>query len=98
MVVAAFRHNNRKKRVLSVRSRGGKAVMKAARAKIAAIVLLAAGTALAFAQLQLADRAGAADPVRERAEDLAQAASRRFGEVLKDQRAAQPSAPPSGQA
>src|SRR5947207_314890 len=84
MVVAAARRNNRKRRVLSVRARGGKAVMKAARSRIAAIGMLAAGTAVVLGQLQPTDRANAADPVRERAEDLAQAASRRFSEVMKD--------------
>jgi hypothetical protein len=47
--------------------------------------MLAAGTALVLGQLQPTDRANAADPVRERAEDLAQAASRRFSEVMKDE-------------
>jgi hypothetical protein len=55
--------------VLSVRARGGKAVMKAARSRIAAIAMLAAGTAIVLGQLQPIDRANAADPVRERAED-----------------------------
>ena len=64
--------------------------MKAARSGIAAIVLLAAGAAVALAQLETADRARAADPVRERAEDLAKAASQRFSEVMKDGRPAEP--------
>ena len=75
--------------------------MKAARSGIAALVLLAAGAAVVLAQLQTADRAKAADPVRERAEDLARSASKRFGEVLKDGRPAeaegkQPPAPSAG--
>src|SRR5437773_7172606 len=90
MVLAAFRRNDRKRRLLSVRARGGKAVMNAARSRIAAIVTLAAGTALLFAHLQLTGRAEAADPTRERAEDLARAASQRFSEIMKDERGAQP--------
>ncbi|TMJ65396.1 MAG: hypothetical protein E6G91_21115, partial [Alphaproteobacteria bacterium] len=68
--------------------------MKAARSRIAAIAMLAAGTAIVLGQLQPIDRANAADPVRERAEDLAQAASRRFSEVMKDEFGARPQGPP----
>ena len=60
--------------------------MKAARSRMAVIARVAAATVLALAQLQLADRAMSADGVRERAEDLAQAASRRFSEVMQDER------------
>jgi hypothetical protein len=69
--------------------------MKAARSRIAAIAMLAAGLALVLAQLQPTDRAKAADPVRERAEDLAQAASQRFSEVMKDEFGARPQGMPA---
>ncbi|MBO0742801.1 MAG: hypothetical protein J2P51_15420, partial [Hyphomicrobiaceae bacterium] len=56
--------------------------MQAARS-IAAVALTAAATLMMFAKPPGVEVAQAADPVRERAEDLARAASQRFGEVLK---------------
>ncbi|HET6928156.1 MAG TPA: hypothetical protein VFI48_14995, partial [Hyphomicrobiaceae bacterium] len=56
--------------------------MQAARS-IVAVALTAAATLMMFANPPGVEAAQAADPVRERAEDLARAASQRFGEVLK---------------
>jgi len=64
--------------------------MRAARSKIVAIAMLATGSGLAWAQLQPFGPASAADPLRDRAEDLAEAASRRFSEIMKDERGTQP--------
>src|SRR5215468_1982333 len=57
--------------------------MQAARSTIAAVALTAAATLIMLAKTPGVEAAQAADPARERAEDLARAASQRFGEVLK---------------
>jgi len=67
--------------------------MQAARVLVASLAVLAAGGVLGSAAAQTAD------PVRQRAEQLAEDASRRFSEVLKGDRVAQaqgkqPAAPP----
>ena len=59
-------------------------------------MVLLAGAVLACARLETADRAEAADGTRERAEDLARAASQRFSEVMKDG-GKRPAASPVGQ-
>ena len=62
-----------------------------ARAGIVSLALGIVGGAMALAHAQDAERAGAADAIRLRAEELAQAASRRFDEVMgeKETRVAQ---------
>ena len=70
--------------------------MGARRATVAVLAVLAAGGPVALAQSDGADgRAKAADPARLRAEGLADAATRRFSEVMKEEGAAQgkPAAP-----
>ena len=57
--------------------------MQAARS-IAAVALTAAALMM-FAKPSGVEAAQAADPVRERAEDLARAASQRFSDVLKSE-------------
>src|SRR5262245_49540346 len=57
--------------------------MQAARSTIAVVAFTAAATVMMLAKPPGVEAAQAADPVRERAEDLARAASQRFGEVLK---------------
>ena len=72
--------------------------MQAARMTVAWLAALAIGAPVALAQ-----SLGTTDPARQRAEDLAEAASRQFGEVMKEERVAQaqskpPAAPSPGQA
>ena len=62
--------------------RQAEAVPMQARAGIVSLALGIVGGAVALAHAQDAERAGAADAVRLRAEELAQAASRRFDEVM----------------
>jgi hypothetical protein len=74
--------------------------MQAARVTVALLAMLAASGAVALAQ---SEGGKAADPARQRAEDLARAASQRFGEVIKEERVAQaqgkpPAAPSPGSA
>ena len=72
-----------------------------ARAGIVSLALGIVGGAMALAHAQDAERAGAADAIRLRAEELAQAASRRFDEVMgeKQTRLAQAQGqPPAGKA
>ena len=59
--------------------------MQVARIRATAVVVLAMSGALAQAQAD----SGAGDPLRQRAEDLAQAASERFDEFQRPQRMAQ---------
>ena len=64
--------------------------MRAALLGFAAIAALTAGGALAVAaESSSADRAQETEALRRRAEDLARAASGKFGEVLKEERLAQ---------
>src|SRR5687767_5010101 len=83
-------------RTLWGRLEGGKSPMGARRATVAVLAVLAAGGPAALAQSEGADGAvKAADPARLRAEGLADAATRRFSEVMKEERVAQskPAAP-----
>ena len=67
-----------------------------ARAGIVSLALGIVGGAMALAHAQDAERAGAADAIRLRAEELAQAASRRFDEVMGEKRdAPRPGAGPA---
>ena len=71
--------------------------MKAARSGVAATAVLAVGAAFGLMPLAV-DRACAADPSRDRAEDLAKAASQRFSEVMKGGPPGEPqSKPPAGE-
>jgi hypothetical protein len=65
--------------------------------------MLAVGAPVALAQSEGSDAGKAAERARQRAEDLAEAASRRFGEVMKEEQVAQaqskqPAAPSPGPA
>src|SRR5262249_50722579 len=79
--ISAQPNNTWKRRALSG-ARGGKSAMQAARS-IAAVALTAAATLMMFAKSPGVAAAQAGDPLRERAEDLARAASQRVSEVLK---------------
>jgi colicin import membrane protein len=69
--------------------------MQAARA-FAAVVFTAAATLMMFASPQSVEAAQAGEAVRERAEDLARAASQRFSEVLKGEPQGQERGRPPG--
>jgi hypothetical protein len=58
--------------------------MQATRSTLAAVALAAAATLVAARSLGVGAAQGA-DPIRERAEELARAASQQFGEVLKEE-------------
>jgi nucleoid-associated protein YgaU len=70
--------------------------MQAARSTIAGVALTVAATLMAVSMLSDPEAALAADPVRDRAEDLARAASQRFSDVLKGEPAGEPQGKPPG--
>src|SRR5262249_36773016 len=76
----------------------GKSPMQAARSRLAAVALAAAATLMVVAMSLGVEAAQGADPVRERAEELARAASQRFGEVLKGEAQSKRSYGPPGAA
>jgi nucleoid-associated protein YgaU len=71
--------------------------MQATRSTLAAVALAAAATLVAARSLGV-EAAQGADPLRERAEELARAASQQFGEVLKEEAQDKRSYGPAGAA